>query len=213
MITSTFILFLTFILGISLGAYIYKKLTIRAINIETERISLIKKNQFLEVLLKIKNDNSTFKSRVNDTVYISTDLDGLGDIDVIYLMDKNDIAIFQGTRCLNTSDGVDSEIISDIILSIYKKFSKEINDIIEILGFKFYREEFERSFNIKTEDLENGNFLSPIIETNEIDKINQENRRRFDIDDILDKISKLGISSLTSEEKIFLDNYSNEKRN
>ena len=56
MITSTFILFLTFILGISLGAYIYKKLTIRAINIETERISLIKKNQFLEVLLKIKND-------------------------------------------------------------------------------------------------------------------------------------------------------------
>jgi hypothetical protein len=35
---------------------------------------------------------------------------------------------------------------------------------------------------------------------------------RVKIDEILDKISSLGIASLTIEERLFLDNYSNEKR-
>jgi hypothetical protein len=46
----------------------------------------------------------------------------------------------------------------------------------------------------------------------EIEKIKTENRRKFNIDEILDKISSLGIASLTIEERLFLDNYSNEKR-
>ena len=45
-----------------------------------------------------------------------------------------------------------------------------------------------------------------------IEKIKTENRRKFNIDEILDKISSLGIASLTIEERLFLDNYSNEKR-
>ena len=138
----------------------------------------------------------------------------IGTVDIIYLMDKNDIAIFQGSQCLNTSDGIQTEIIGEIISTIYTIYNRKINDIVQILGFVFYREEFERTFKIKAEDLKKANLFDPLqMEITEIDKINQDNQKRFDIDDILDKISAFGIASLSIEERLFLDNYSNEKRN
>ena len=51
------------------------------------------------------------------------------------------------------------------------------------------------------------------IDKNEIDKIKSENKKKFNLDDILDKISSSGIDSLTFEERVFLDNYSNEEGN
>jgi hypothetical protein len=205
-------LFLTLIFGVSIGGYLQKRLTEKAIKLETEKFTLAKKNQFLEVLSKIRNGESVFKTRVNDTVYVEADLINIGKVDVIYLMDKNDVAIFQGAQCLNTSDGIQKEIITEIISSIYRIYNKNINDVVQILGFTFYREEFERTFRIKAEDLKKANlFESPQID--EIDKIKSDNKRKFDIDDILDKISAFGIASLSIEERLFLDNYSNEKRN
>lgn len=200
-------------IGFSLGLYTQRKLTERAFRLESEKFSLSKKNQFLEVLSNIKFGSSQFKSRVNDTVYVSTTLSDYGDIDVIYLIDKNDIAIFQGTKCLNTSDGIDVNIIAEIISTIYTIYDKKINDIVDILGFKFYREEFERSFNVKVDDLKNINLFGGLSNENEIDKIKSENHKKFNLDDILDKISKSGIDSLTFEERVFLDNYSNEEGN
>lgn len=205
---------LIFLFGVSIGAYLQKRLTTRMINIEHDKMNLNKENDYAETILNVKNGNSEFKTRVNDTVYVGVNLEKWGDCDIIYMMDKHDIAIFQGTKCIHTSDGVSKEIIDELISVILNIYNKKINDIVEIFGFVFYREEFERSFNTKIEEIKNhpifGNMKQDL---NEIEKINQENKRRFDIDDILDKISKLGISSLTSDEKIFLDNYSNEKRN
>lgn len=206
-------LILVFLIGVSIGGYFSKKLTIKALNLEQEKQSLSKKNQFLEVLSKIKGGKSKFKTRVNDTIYVETEISEVGTVDVIYLMDKNDIAIFQGNKCVNTSDGVQSDIISEIISTIYKIYNKKINDVVTILGFTFYREEFERTFKINAEDLKKVNLFEPLqSDLNEIDKIKISNRNKFDIDDILDKISEYGISSLSIEERLFLDNYSNEKR-
>lgn len=206
-------LIILFLLGISIGGYLQKKLTEKAFKLESEKISLAKKNQFLEVLSKIRNGESVFKTRVNDTVYVEINLSNIGQVDIIYLMDKNDIAIFQGPQCLNTSDGIQKEIIGEIISTIYKLHNKKINDIVQLLGFTFYREEFERTFKIKAEDLKKANLFEPMqIDISEIDKIKSENKRKFDIDDILDKISAFGIASLSIEERLFLDNYSNEKR-
>jgi hypothetical protein len=42
----------------------------------------------------------------------------------------------------------------------------------------------------------------------EIDNIVNNNETKFDIDEVLDKIGKLGIEMLSEEEKEFLDNYS-----
>jgi hypothetical protein len=134
-------------------------------------------------------------------------------VDLIYLLDKDDIAIFQDTKCLYTSDGIDKSLVDEIISTIYKIYGKKINDVVEILGFVFYREEFENSFNIKVEDLKKSNLFSNLSnDMGEIEKIKNENKKRFNIDEILDKISSFGIASLTIEERLFLDNYSNEKR-
>ncbi len=201
-----------FLVGLFLGGFLTKKIMHRLISIDNQRDLNQKRNQFVEVLTKIKNGESRFKTRLNDTVYIQLNLTGNGPVDIIYLIDKDDIAIFQGTTCLYTSDSVEREIIEQIIKSICLIYNKKINDIIEILGFVFYREEFEKSIGYKIEDL----MKNPMFKINteikeEEDPLQQE--KNFDIDEILDKISEFGLQFLTSEEKQFLDNYSNEKRN
>ena len=47
----------------------------------------------------------------------------------------------------------------------------------------------------------------------EIENINNINNNKFDIDEILDKISEHGMDVLTMEERLFLDNYGNKKGN
>jgi hypothetical protein len=208
------LIFLIFLFGVSVGGYLQKRLALKAINIENDKLILSKKNDFLEVLKNLRLGNTKFKSRVNDTVYVSTTLTDQGEVDVIYMMDKSDIAIFKDSKCIHTSDFVDTEIIHEIVNTIFMVHNKQINDIVEILGFTFYREEFEKSFNINFEELKKSNiFGSAIQEISEIDKINTDNQNKFHIDEILDKISESGIASLTIEERLFLDNYSNEKRN
>lgn len=206
-------LILVFVFGISIGGYLRLKLIKRALKIEQEKTIESKKNQFIELNKKVRNGKSKFRTRVNDMVYISVSLVGHGDVDLIYLLDKDDIAIFQDTKCLYTSDGVDENLIDEIISTIYKIYGKKINDVVEILGFVFYREEFENSFNIKVEDLKKSNLFSNLTnDMGEIQIIKTENKKKFNIDEILDKISCYGITSLTLEERLFLDNYSNEKR-
>lgn len=204
---------LIFVFGVSLGGYLQKRLFERALRIEKEKADELKKNQFIEISKKVKSGKSKFRTRVNDMVYLSINIEEHGNVDLIYLMDKDDVAIFQQTKCLYTSDGIDKSLIDEIISTIYKIYGKKINDVVEILGFVFYREEFENSFNIKVEDLKKSNLFSNLSnDIGEIEKIKTENRRKFNIDEILDKISSLGIASLTIEERLFLDNYSNEKR-
>ena len=206
-------LILTFVFGVSIGGYLQLRLTKRALRIEQEKVVESKKNQFIELKKKVRNGKSKFKTRVNDMVYLSVSLEEHGEVDLIYLLDKDDIAIFQDTKCLYTSDGIDKSLVDEIISTIYKIYGKKINDVVEILGFVFYREEFENSFNIKVEDLKKSNLFSNLSnDMGEIEKIKTENKKRFNIDEILDKISSFGIASLTIEERLFLDNYSNEKR-
>lgn len=202
---------LTFLIGVSIGGFLQKKLTIKAIEIENQKSILLKKNNFLEILSNIKSGNSNFKTRVNETIYIELNLNDYGDVDLIYLMDKNDIAIFQGSKCIHTSDGIQKEIISEIISTICFVYDKKINDVVNLFGFTFYREEFENSFNIKMEDIKNMNLFNQTENLNEIDKIKSDNKKKFDVDEILDKISAYGIQGLTNEELIFLDKFSNEK--
>jgi len=210
---TVFLIVIFFLIGVSLGGYLQKRLTKRAFKIEQEKAAEEKKNKFIELVSKLKNGKSKFKSRINDMAYISVQLDDLGTIDLIYLIDKDDVAIFQDTKCLYTSDGIDKSIVNEVINVIYKLYGKKINDVVEILGFVFYREEFEKSFNIKVEDLKKANLFANLEnEVGEIDKIKTNNNKKFNIDEILDKISAFGIASLTIEERLFLDNYSNEKR-
>jgi hypothetical protein len=163
--------------------------------------------QFKEVLNNILNSNSIFKNRVNNTVYLSTKLKDYDDVNIVYLIDKKDIAIFKNEKCIYTSDMVEKDTINSISSAIENKFEENINDVVEVFGFIFSREDFERYFKIKVEDLTNPEKMKLNYQESDIDKIVRENDSKFNIDEILDKISKVGIDNLTEEEKKFLKNY------
>ncbi len=194
---SLMVIMTVFVLGMKVQTTIYKY----SLNNEQKKIISEKNQQFNEILENLRT--SIFRSRVNTTVYIQGKSKKHGDVDIIYIMDKPDIAIFKNDTCLYTSDSVDKDIINKIIESINIKFRSKINDVVEVLGFTFYREDFEKTFGGKFKNMK----FDSLIQEDELDSIIKENSKKFDVDEILDKISKFGVNSLTLEERIFLDNY------
>jgi len=194
----------SFFFGIAMGIILTKKIMQRLISIDNQRTLNSKRNQFVETLSKIKGGESQFKTRMNDTVYIQVNLVNHGLVDVLYLIDRDDIAIFQNTTCLYTSDSVENEIIEQIIKSICLIYNKKINDVVEILGFVFYREDFEKSIGYKIDEIvRNPLFkISPEVQEEPIVE-----KTFFDIDEILDRINLVGIDNLTEDELEFLRKY------
>jgi hypothetical protein len=193
----------TFLLGINIG---FKLLNwFRNKNEEDVKRELIDNvnKQYNEVLSNIESGNSKFKSRINSIIYIESTLSKHGIVDIVYFFDKEDIVIFKDGNCLYTSETVDKSIINSIVISINKYHKKEIDNVVTILGMVFSKDEFERIFKIKFEDLN-----ISVNEVSDIDKIVEDNRTRYDIDEILDKISKDGITSLSPDEKQYLEDYS-----
>ena len=124
-------------------------------------------------------------------------------------MDKNDIEIFKEDKCIITSDSVNKDIVSNIVKEINYRHGYRIDDIVEVLGLIFYRPDFEKKFNINFQEIkERAMRLSKEMgDLSDIDKIYKNNKVMFDIDEILDKINKVGIENLTNEEKEFLNNF------
>ena len=144
--------------------------------------------KFKEILDNISNGECVFKNRSGDIVIIGSNIKDIGDVDLIYTMNDLNLGIFKNGKCIYVSDSVDKNVISDIIDNINLRYNKEINDIVDILGLKLYRKEFERIVKVDF------NRIKDQFETSddsEISKIKSENDSRFDLDDILDKIKCL----------------------
>ena len=176
------------------------------------KLILDRNKQFKEILEKVNNKKSRFKTRINNTIYIGVKLEDYGKVDIIYLSDKkeNQLNIFKGDKLIMTSDLVDKVLLDEIIFSINKVHYNKIVDVIDILGLVFYREDFERSFGVSLQELKDNsmNMMKPINEEqSDIQKIINNNNSKLDIDDILDRINKVGIKNLTEEEKEFLNKY------
>lgn len=197
---------LTFFLGMYVSRFIDGKIHEKS---EKKRLKNIQ-SKFDEILENVLIGKSKFKTRLNSTTYISSHLSGNGPVEIAYIMNKEDIAIFQGADCIYTSVGVDKNTISEIIKVINENHGSEINNVINFFGIIFNKQEFERSIGIKWEDFQNS--MNKIYEMSKndivIDNEAFNNKIDFDIDDILDKISRFGMNSLTIEERNFLDDYS-----
>jgi hypothetical protein len=189
--------------------FIHKKILKYTQKLESEKQKLESENVFKEVLMNISNGVSSFRSRYMQTAYITTKI-GNEEVDVMYLIDKNDIAILKDDKIIHTTDLINVEIKNSIIENINKTYSKYINDVVSIFGIIMSKIDFERSFNMSFDDFENMNkrFLNRDSEESDIDKIINVNRNRFDINEILDKINLSGIGSLSKEEKEYLKEYS-----
>jgi hypothetical protein len=198
---------ITFLLGMGAGVKLSELIYKMRLKKEEGDILKDRTKQFSEILTKVSTGKSRFKTRVNQTSYISVKLTDHGKVNVVYLMDKKDVAIFKEDKCLYTSDLIDDNLISDIITSIENRHGWRIADVVNVLGFVFYREDFEKSFGMRFEDISSSLGMKPQSES-EIDNIVNKNETKFDIDEVLDKIGKLGIEMLSKEEREFLDNYS-----
>ena len=192
-----------FFSGILLGGLVTNLLSKYSDKLQRKKLIDNINSQFKQILKSVSRGEAKFKNRVNNTVFISSKLKEHGEVDIIYMMDNKDIAIFKDNKCIYTSESVNSEVVKDITVTIDNRYQNQINDVVDILGFKFYREEFEKSFKgeIKSLDMTK-------LDLSDIDKIKKENDSKFTINDVLDKISRSGMDSLTFEERIFLDEYS-----
>jgi hypothetical protein len=148
---------------------------------------------YKDILRCVCDGRGSFLTRINSNVTINMNLEKYGNVSVLYMMDKKDIAIFKGDSCIHTSDYVDKQVVEDITNSMDTFYKGSINDVIYISGYTFSKYDFEEKFNIKLSNIEHTEPLSK--------------EDIFYIDDILDKINLVGLSSLTEAEKRFLDEY------
>lgn len=198
--------------GIVLGGLLRNWSNKLSEKISHNKLILDKNKQFKQILEKVNTKRSRFKTRVNNTVYIGVKLEDYGRVDIVYFLDKkeNQLNIFKGDKLIMTSDLVDENLLNEIIDSINRVHYHRIVDVVEILGLVFYREDFERSFGVSFKELKEKsmNMMKSMNEDqSDIQKIINKNNAKLDIDDILDKISRVGIENLTEEEKEFLNNY------
>lgn len=199
---NTMILIIMFILG-----FLYAKL-VESVKekLKNKRILADGLNQFKEILENIKMDRAVFVSRVNQTILIDTKLKKYDIVNIVYLMDKRIICIFKENKCIYTSDIIDSELNDTIISNIHDRYGNKIDDVVEVLGVTISREELQT----KIKDLEDNNknisfdMNNLKKESTDIEKIIEENEDRFEVDSILDKISKFGMENITKEELEFL---------
>lgn len=163
---------------------------------------------YSNLLNNVHGDKTIFTSRINNTVSLETLLDGEGKVNIMYMMDKKDIAIFKNDNCIYTSNLVKPDLLDEIITAIDIYHKSKIVDTVNMMGLIFSREEFEKKFNIRVEDMKKGMYAP--MEVYDIDKMINEDEIDFDIDYILDRISEVGIENLTPDEKEFLDNYNSK---
>lgn len=147
---------------------------------EQKAIEILTK-PFNDLLTLFKSNIIIFDKRVNNIIYFISKDDRR--FSVAFSLDKATISIFNGEDCIAVSASID-EKIKDALFSEMRKYSIEYNDVV------MYGEHVV-SKNVVTKQ----------------QTVKKEKKIQFNIDDILDKISKLGIEKLTPEEKKYLDNY------
>lgn len=200
-------------LSFLLGMIVYKEVNNYVIRKENESRKLEIESIFKSVLKSIKDGQSKFKSRFLQTAYITTNTPKTGVVDIVYLIDKGDIAILKDNQIKYVSDGVDRKIIDETIDRININHGNQMNDVVNFFGLIFSKKDFESNFNMKIEDF--NKMMNRVMnreEESDIESIIRNNQQSFDIDEILDKIGKHGISSLTIEEKKYLNDYSNGRK-
>jgi|DEB19_MinimDraft_2_1074335.scaffolds.fasta_scaffold13421_2 hypothetical protein len=177
--------------------------------VESEKLTNKVNNIYNNLLENIYSDKTVFISRINNTVSIETNIEDEGLLNIMYMMDKKDVAIFKSDKCIYTSELLDDKILDEVISAIDTYHNDKILDTVNMMGLIFSREDFEKKFNVKVEDLQKNMYGGPNQEISDIDRIKNENENKYNIDDILERITSVGIENLTLEEKEFLDNYNN----
>lgn len=168
------------------------------------------KKEYTAVYTEVRNSIGTnymrFNNRVNNTVVFKVRTQSYGSFDLILFLDKNEINLLKNNNLIYTSNMfieksklVDQNLIDDIIYEIDSEYP-EMNDVIQIQGNLIDRMSFE-----KMKD-EHRKIYTNSYNENKFD--NDPKEKKFNLDDILDKINKVGLKGLSSEELQYLKDQS-----
>ena len=112
---------------------------------------------------------------------------------LVYLLDKREVSIFKDDMCVATPGQIDPKLNEKLVKYLDIHFKKDIEDIISIDGYIISKSYYEDMINSKTTS-----------------RKRKKEKVELNLDDILDKISKTGIGSLTKNELNYLNKFSND---
>ena len=191
--------FLYLTIAVIIGFIIGVNLTLRYISFKSAKSDLEIKSMhekvYKSVLDKISTSTAKFVSRVNNSVQFNTNIPSDGDVSIIYFIDRKEVAIFREQTCLYTSSLVSSETLDGISVAVWNKYSNMINDTVSLLGNVYDKQSFVRLY---------GNLGG--FEINLEALTDMSDTPNLNLDDILDKINKVGYDNLSDIEKEFLKN-------
>jgi len=183
------------------------------VRFKISELSLVKdiKKKYNNLLNNLINNKTSFIKVFDKHIYLSTNMEGLGDVTIIYFIDNESISIFDKDKCLYVSNTIDEKLKGEIISMINNLYKDDINDVISILGVNISRSELESKIKEITQDRINEidfikNNINSLEEESEIDRIIIENESKHTIDSVLDKIIDSGYENLSDTEKDFLLN-------
>ena len=196
-----FLEILIFLIFVSLCVLVYKMLYTKSYVRYTRYIK-----EFTSYITKLSENRTIFKKRLDNSVYIEY---GIDKIFMLILPSKNDkIKI----RLIDEKTKYKIFRLNKFPLNIFnkilirktlKKYKNEIEDVVDYNGTMMDKKTYEIIMSIIDLTVSELKSDKNKLETSEI----KENLNDFNIDDILDKINKVGYSKLTKEEKNFLKNF------
>jgi len=183
------------------------------VRLKITELNLVKdiKKKYNNLLNNLINNKTSFIKVFDKHIYLSTNMEGLGDVTIIYFIDNESISIFDKDKCLYVSNTIDEKLKGEIISMINNLYKDDINDVINVLGVNISRSELEFKIKEITQDRINEidfikNNINSLEEESEIDRIIIENESKHTIDSVLDKIIDSGYENLSDTEKDFLLN-------
>lgn len=157
-------------------------------------------------LIRLKENKTIFLKRVEDKSYIEYGIEKVfiynTKKDIFLLSDKNN-----DIRMLSKHNKMFFILNRIIIKKFLNKHNDDINDYMDYKGSLLDRRTYNLMnlmINITLKTLKDKKDLS---DKSKIEPTNLEETMDFNIDDILDKINKIGYLNLTDKEKEFLNNH------
>lgn len=169
------------------------------------------KKVYNELYDNLINNMVTFNNRIDDLIILNTNLANYGKVEIIIYLNKSNIFILQNDVTLFDSKLIDLDLTIKIHQKIINKYNSDINNIIEINGVIYNKTDYDikstEIYNKILSDFNNSNpYINDIVNESESKNIKHE----YNLNDILDKINKIGYNNLSYYEKEFLKNIKKE---
>lgn len=187
--------FITFLIGTAFGFLLLLQFSKWDANQKIKKLKEQHDSVFLEIERLIGTKSLYFLGRYNNNVTFKV-ITKDSKMDLVFFLDKKDICLFKKDQCLYSTQFVDKRIVENICSKLEQSFSTEMSDCVKIMG-----NIIDRKTVLK---------LNPYVEFPPAFPVAPP--QIFTIDDILDRISEVGLDNLNSEEKQFLNEYQKNQK-